>query len=118
MLIPARDTERTSVQPLIIGDTFLGHQVVRCIQSVEDTAVFQLRGATGRLYALKIASGELTPQTAAAFSTEAAVLLRLKGRGAPTLHNYNTYRDHPFLLMDWCGGEASNRAAYELPGHG
>jgi serine/threonine-protein kinase len=88
--------------------------VLRCVQVLDDTEVYQVRDAAGRLGALKCVRPGPRGHLAAAFRREATVLRHLDGTSNPALLAEGTHEGRPYLLLEWVAGVNAAVAAEEL----
>jgi eukaryotic-like serine/threonine-protein kinase len=95
------------------GDRIVGGVVLRCVQSLEDSEIYQLGTDGGGLAALKLMRRD-TPSAGALFHREVDVLTFLDGRVAPRLLATGTHDGHPWLAMEWCTGTSVSTAAAGL----
>lgn len=90
------------------GEMLDGFEALECIQELEDTDLYQARGADG-IVALKVArSKELS------FQWEASVLRHLDGTPAPRLLAAGESEGRHYLALEWCPGVDAGTAASEL----
>lgn len=94
------------------GDPIGRYRVLRCLQVLEDTELYQVRDLGGKLAALKLAR----PGNAALglFRREAAALEHLGGSGAPKLLATGSYHGRPWLAMSWSEGVPPELACREI----
>jgi serine/threonine protein kinase len=112
VLIPAGSEEEKELRPTFDSGATLGRwQIVRCVNFVEDTEIYQLRDGNA-VAALKIARA-VTPQLQAVFDNEIAVLRQLDGAGgiAPQLLDSGLFEGRPYLVIDWVAGVDATVAA-------
>src|SRR5262249_1958849 len=85
------------------GATIAGWKIVRCVNLVEDSEIYQLRrGQHGA--GLKMARS-LTAKWLSIFENEIEVLRYLDGKGiAPRLIDAGTDQARPYLIMEWVPG--------------
>jgi len=95
---------------LAIGERVDGFEVRDCVQQLDDTHVYQVRGTDG-LAALKL---ERSPAVRARLEWEAAVLAFLGGDVAPRLAGDGELEGRHYLAMEWCHGVTVDTAAWEL----
>lgn len=109
--------EADDIQPsLVPGEEIAGFEVLGCVQTLEDTELYQVR--TGeRAAALKIersAAAGREGHGGALFEREAAILRHLDGVGAPRLLATGDFDGRRWLATDWCPGIDAASAAAEL----
>ncbi len=103
--------EAAGIRPsLPSGGTAAGFEVLECVQAVEDTELYQVRGPGG-IAALKI---ERRPGLADGLEWEEAVLEHLGGGVAPRLLNAGRLDGRRYLAMEWSPGVDAATAAAEL----
>jgi serine/threonine protein kinase len=95
------------------GDRIAGGVVVRCVQSLDDSEIYQLGTDGGGLAALKLMRRD-SPLADALFHREVDVLGFLDGRVAPRLLATGTHDGHRWLAMRWCTGTSVSTAAAGL----
>jgi serine/threonine-protein kinase len=119
LLVDARQvaTDRAVRTDLTAGLEVQGVTIVRPVQVLEDTAVYQVRrmgmedGGTS-FGALKwFRSGNRT--AVGSLENEATILGRLDGAGAPRLLGQGEIEDRGYLLLEWCSGVNARTAAEE-----
>jgi len=115
LLVPADSEEAAQIRPsLKTGMQFAGAEVLRCVQVLEDTEVYQVKTGDGQNGALKILRPNAGPEVARRFDREAAILQWLDHRANPQLLVTGTDGDRRYLLMEWCPGIESTSAALDL----
>jgi serine/threonine-protein kinase len=88
--------------------------IVRRVQALDDTEVWQAADDTGQWYALK--ASRCPPESAYAqwIAHEADVLEHLDGSVSPRLRGRGTIGESPFLVLDWRAGSNIDSVAVEL----
>ena len=115
LLVPADSEEARKIRPsLEAGASFAGVEVVRCVQALEDTELYQVKTSDGQTGALKILRPEARTELARMFDREAAILERLDGNVSPKLLQSGTEEGRPYLLCEWCSGAQCSSTAAEL----
>jgi len=115
LLVPADSEEARKIQPsLEAGASFAGVEVVRCVQALEDTELYQVKTTDGQTGALKMLRPEARAELARMFDREAAILERLDGNVSPKLLQSGTEEGRPYLLCEWCSGAQCSSTAAEL----
>lgn len=105
LLVAANSDEAQEIKAtLAAGEMVERWSIVRCIQSLEDTELYQVRNSAGDLAALKIARGGSGDGVRSMLNREAAVLSRLDGVVAPKLLQSGEWNGRQFLLIEWCSG--------------
>lgn|GEM_PF-3712560 len=88
-------------------DSFEGHTILRRIQVLEDTEIYQIQLNNGVVGALKlIRKGSRT--VISAFKRESLILERLGGLVTPAIVSYQVEGDGGFIIMEWIQGEQSH----------
>jgi len=115
LLVPADSEEAKQIQTsLQTGDTFAGSEIIRCVQSVEDSELYQARTTDGKIAALKILRANAAPAFSNMFDREADILERLKGSVSPQLLQSGSEDGRRYLLIEWCTGFDCASAAAEI----
>jgi serine/threonine protein kinase len=115
LLVPADSEEARKIRPsLEVGAGFAGVEVVRCVQVLEDTELYQVKTSDDQTGALKVLRPEAGADLARMFDREAAILGRLDGNVSPKLLQSGTEGGRLYLLCEWCSGTACSSAAAEL----
>jgi len=96
------------------GERIGGGIVLRCLQALEDTEIYQLARQDGSLAALKVLRPDSSEAAVDAFGHEAHILGQLDGHIAPRLIDADTSADRPWLAMEWCAGVRVTNAAAAL----
>lgn len=94
------------------GDRIGRFEVLRCLQVIVDSELYQARDGDGSLVAIKLARPGLNSGTL--FSREAAALRQLRGTGVPRLVAAGRHEGRPWLAMSWCSGIAPQIVFAEL----
>ncbi|MEY4668636.1 MAG: hypothetical protein RL518_1335 [Pseudomonadota bacterium] len=88
------------------NEIFEGHTILRRIQFLEDTEIYQIRLKDGGLAALKLLRE--SPKTVLeAFKREALILEKIHSGVAPKLIDCQLEGDTKFLIMEWIDGVQS-----------
>ncbi len=112
VLVPAGSEEEQELRPWFESGAKIGRwEIVRCVNFIEDTEIYQLRGGNA-VAALKIAR-VVTPSLQSVFENEIAVLGCLDGAGgiAPRLLDSGLHEERPYLVIDWVPGVDATVAA-------
>lgn len=104
-----------SLQP---GEEIAGFEVLECIQGMEDTELYQVRGIGGGgregTAALKIERPQAAGRNANDMAREAAVLEHLGGERAPRLLARGEVAGRHWIAIEWCPGVDGYAASLEL----
>ena len=101
-------------QPLFAaGDHINGYQVTKQLQFLEDTEVVQALAPDGRPVAVKIARSNHVSEMG---SREIATLRHLDGTINPSLIEEGRVDEHPYMVLEWCGGVDILTAAQKVRG--
>lgn len=106
LLIPADSATSSSSLILSIGTEVDGWCVVRSVQSLEDTELYQVRRAKGEFGALKIASSAGTLPDRA-IRCEADIIDALDATVTPKLLQRGEFNLRPYFISEWFAGEES-----------
>lgn len=120
-LVAEGDAGAESIHPTLTpGDEIAGFEVVECVQGLEDTELYQVRGLDqpdpdpiGQFAALKIERPASAGKTGL-FEREAAILEHLAGVGAPRLLASGDVEGQRYLAIEWLSGVDAVTAAEEL----
>ncbi len=115
-LVAEGDAGAESIHPTLLpGDEIAGFEVVECVQGLEDTELYQVRGLdrTDQFAALKIERPASAGKTGL-FEREAAILEHLDGDGAPRLLASGEIDGRRYLAIEWLAGVDAVTAAEEL----
>ncbi|HEY6252690.1 MAG TPA: lanthionine synthetase LanC family protein [Candidatus Angelobacter sp.] len=105
LLVAADSKEAQEIKPTLAAeDAVEGWTVVSCVQTLEDTELYQVRGAEGGFAALKIARAGAGSGVRSMLDREAGVLGRLKGTVVPKLIQSGDWNERRYLLIEWCPG--------------
>lgn len=96
------------------GDDWAGLEIVRLVQILQDTEIYQARTTDGRLAALKIVRPEAIESLTPVIDREARILEHLVGSVAPRLVAHSKHNGRPYLASQWCEGVDSLRGATRL----
>ncbi len=108
---PDQAAIRTTLAP---GDSVAGYEVIRNVQTLPDTELYQVRGHSG-LAALKLERPGAPQFVAKCFTREAEVLRRLDGAACtPHLLGSGTQNGRCYLAIEWREGGDSTEAAARL----
>ena len=104
LLVAAGSIGAFKLQPsLADGDAVDGWTIVRCVQTLEDTEVYETRGTDGQLAALKIGRSGVA-SAARVILREARILSGLDSIATPRLLGTGEWNGRPYLLVEWCAG--------------
>ncbi len=114
LLVPPDSEEAAEIHPSFErGAAVANCEVLRCLQALEDSEIYQVRRPTGAMGALKI----LRPSShseSRMLAREAAILRRLAGTVSPALLDDGTWENRRYLLLEWCEGVDAGAAAESL----
>lgn len=114
-LVGANSAQAEHREPAItIGDRVAGGVVVRCLQLLEDTELFQLALDDGGWSALKVVRPARRSFGQQVLDREAEILGYLDGRVGPRLLAAGETKGCPWLSLEWCDGLNADAAASTL----
>ncbi|HEV8612636.1 MAG TPA: lanthionine synthetase LanC family protein [Gemmatimonadales bacterium] len=114
-LVPANSPDAARILPSRErGDRIGRFAVLRCLQVLDDTELYQARGPGGALAAVKLARPGSAGETAGMLTREAAALRHLNGSGHPRFLACGRHRGRPWLATSWCHGVPAHVAFSEL----
>jgi eukaryotic-like serine/threonine-protein kinase len=115
LLVPAGSLDAAAITPsLNIGRRVGGARVLRCVQVLSDTELYQVRMPDHSLAALKIVRPGHGDEVGPILDREARALTHLGGRSTPRLIATGTRQGARYLLMEWRAGVPPEIAAAEL----
>jgi eukaryotic-like serine/threonine-protein kinase len=115
LLVPADSEEARQIAPSFpVDGTVAGFIILRVIQVLADTELYQVRGAAGSAAALKIARMDAGRAGPLMVAREVAILHDLDGRVNPAFLASGTLDGRPYLVTKWCPGVAANARADAL----
>jgi hypothetical protein len=133
LVVSGSDGGRRIQPSLAAGSEAAGFTVGDCMQSLEDTEIYQARGRgqeaqTAALKIVRPGAPAASPRLAAALHREAAILGHLSAAAAaaghpepseraplaPHLLAAGAWEERAFLAIEWCGGTDAATAAAEL----
>ncbi|MGO9777798.1 MAG: lanthionine synthetase LanC family protein [Terracidiphilus sp.] len=104
LLVGADAIGASELRPSLLDENLVdGWTILRCVQMLEDTEVYQARRPHGRLGALKIARSEMG-NAGRAIEREARILSALDGTITPRVFATGEWKSRPYLLMEWFAG--------------
>lgn len=115
LLVTEDSKQAEEIKPtLATNDTVAGWSVLQCVQSLEDTELFQMQTPKGELAALKIARPGAGSAVRSMLDREASILERLDGKVTPKVLKRGEWLDRPYLLTEWFIGADVYRASEEF----
>ena len=115
LLVPAGSPDAAAIIPsLNIGSRVAGARVLRCVQVLSDTELYQVRLPDHSLAALKIVRPGHGNEVGPGLDREARALAHLPGHSTPRLIASGTRQRDRYLLMQWRAGVPPEIAAAEL----
>jgi eukaryotic-like serine/threonine-protein kinase len=111
---PGSERARRLTTTFAVGDRVARAVVVRCVQSLADSEIYQLALDSGGLAALKVLHSSRSAAVDAAFRRETAVLRHLDGADAPRLLGSGSVAGGAWMLLEWCEGVPAGAAAAML----
>jgi len=114
LLVSANSQEAARItESLAIGDLVDGWEIVHCVQALEDTELYQVRGPANQMGALKIARPQ-HESAARMLVRETRVLSALKLHITSKLLAKGAWQDRPYLVTEWFAARESQQIAAEL----
>jgi serine/threonine-protein kinase len=124
LLVPPDSEAAHRIAPTLeTGDSVAGFEIVRCIQALDDTELYQVRYGRGELAALKIARPDRARHTGPMLDHEASILQWLGGSPdsttqqagntpvSPRLLQTGEFNGRPYIALEWCAGVSAMVAA-------
>jgi serine/threonine protein kinase len=116
VLVPVNEINTyTESGDLPIGTVIEGYQIIRRIQSLEDTGVYIAKDVQGCFAAIKWCSGKTSP-AAARLEHEAQILQALEQCPVPSVYWFNREDSGAVLITEWIYGENVASVAAGLRG--
>ncbi len=114
-LVPADSENSTAIQPgFEVGHVVNEYTIVKMVQTLEDSEVYQVSGPDSQTGALKIARSADNRAMAKALRREAQILRLLDGASAPRLLTEGEVEKRPYLVMSWIEGRTTAQVADDL----
>jgi serine/threonine-protein kinase len=115
VLVPADSGAEGARRPsFVTGDTVADVQILRCVQSLEDSELYAAQRDGGSRAALKILRSGQRPVVVEMLAREAAILRHLDGAAGPKLIAEGAFEGRPYLVMEWIEGPTALDAASQL----
>ncbi len=106
LLVAADSIDAAEHQPALAGEKEVhGWEIIRCVQSLQDTEVYQVRNSEGTLGALKLGEAVLR---------EAFLLSKLDASVTPKLLDLGDWNGRPYFVGEWFDGVDSVTACAEF----
>jgi eukaryotic-like serine/threonine-protein kinase len=96
------------------GDHIAGNDVLRCVQLLEDSEIYQIKRPDGRAAALKILRPGSREGIQPRLEREADILKHLDGRVNPSLLETGSFDGRYYLIIEWCPGADAFEIAESL----
>jgi serine/threonine protein kinase len=115
LLVPADSPETQRIRPLLeIGSHFAGTEVLACLQTLDDTDLYNVKTARGELAALKLMRPMANPDTVLMFDRETFILKHMDATVSPALLGAGAENELRYLLLSWCPGSDCASGAARL----
>lgn len=115
LLVSADSEQSNEVKPSLTAEERVDNwTVLGCIQTLEDTEVYQVRGKNGEMAALKIARDGCASKTTPLFDNEVAILTSLDGAVTPRFLSRCDWNGRPYIAVEWCPGFDAQSAFQNL----
>ena len=114
LVLPDSDGRLKIQASLNPGDAIEGWRVVRCIQTLDDTELYLVREAGGKLGALKIGRSGSDARTRRLLTREAGILSGLDGAIAPRLLQSGERNSRLWFIAEWLLGVDPQTACAEF----
>jgi eukaryotic-like serine/threonine-protein kinase len=114
LLVPADSVGSLDTGPSLASGSLVDRwTIVRCIQALEDTELYQASDPQGRFAALKIATSVAGPARSSILH-EAQILNYLDRSATPRCLGQGEAEGRPYLVTEWCPGTDAFSAAAEF----
>lgn len=108
-LVQSGEVNKESLTPSIeIGSMFKNYYVHKCLWLLEDTEVYELYTEDNKKLILKLGKIEFKERISELFKREAHILGLIDGGISPKVIEQDTYKEMPYVLMEWCNGKTIN----------
>jgi eukaryotic-like serine/threonine-protein kinase len=113
-LVPFDSRGLPPSKPLLsIADTVGDWAVHRCVQTMEDTEIYQVHRGRGELGALKICRNNRSA-AGRAVEHEACVLPHIDVGIAPRLLSFGRWKSRPYIITEWMPGTDAGKVCQRL----
>ncbi len=102
--------ERTSPR-LRVGQIVGNFAIVRCVQSLPDTDLYEATAADGKRVAIKLQRKCSPGEFSGLLDNEISILRHLKHNVGPRFLTSDVFEDQPLAVMEWCQGVSVAEAA-------
>ncbi len=117
VLVPAgSETAQAVAAPLVAGMCLGAFEIVRLVQALEDSALYEAVNRGGERVALKVLPPTAPEPSRRMLAWEAAVLAHLDGHHTPRLLANQIEDGRHFLALEWISGVNAGTAAARLRG--
>jgi serine/threonine protein kinase len=114
LLVPSESGEASRDGPMLsVAENVNDWSVLRCVQSMEDTEVYQVRSPNGQFGAFKIGRSNLEV-VSRGIDREARILSELDSTVSPRPLKCGEWKSLPYVLMDWFPGAEAHSVYAEL----
>jgi serine/threonine-protein kinase len=115
LLVPKGTEETHRIEASYLpGDDAASYRILRCVQTFEDSELYEARAKTGKIVALKIARKEYAGRVQPQLEREIAALRQLAARFTPRLVDHGVLNERPFLATEWIIGTNISTASADL----
>jgi serine/threonine-protein kinase len=115
LLLPEGNAEARRIEASFRKGALIGQfRVIRCVQVLDDSELYQARDGQNRFVALKIARDGRFASMQQRIDHEIAALRRLAGAVGPELVDHGAHSSRPFLATTWVSGIDVAAAAVDL----
>jgi eukaryotic-like serine/threonine-protein kinase len=115
LLLPEGAAEARRIEATYATGALVGaFRILRCVQVLDDSELYQARDLEGAFVALKIARVDGAVPIQRRLNHEAAALQRLAGIVSPRFREEGVFDGRPFLVTEWIRGIDAVAAAADL----
>lgn len=97
-----------------IGNQIAEWEIIRVIQVLEDTEIYQVKNSRGEIAALKLLRLNSASIWQQAFQREIEIIRQLDGKVNPQLIDTNIQNDYHYFVMEWVNGQSAIDIAKSL----
>lgn len=114
-LVPPDSADASLLAPRYRPEDRIGeYTVVRCLQSLHDTDVYQAVDAAGTFVAIKVLRPEADADSQRVFHNETRALQCLRHPHCVRLLDYHLDAQESYMVLNWCEGRQLSQVADEM----
>lgn len=114
LILPSNNDELSTDPKFKAGEMFSTWEILRCVQTLEDSEVYKVKSSDGKFAFLKIGLPPVSRNAYKRFKNEALILENIKADISPKLYEHGVIEDCPYIIGEWIEGKTANKAAEEM----